>query len=142
MNKRKDIHAYIEQAIDAGFSHVDTAQRTFSSFLFGLPRRNRTHTDYNNESSVGTALRETGLARSEFFITTKYFFGDVQEEVRSSLDKVRTRTHRQCPVFKTFCGKLGLKQLDLYLVHFPDPSRDTVQTWKEFEKVKEAGLSK
>lgn len=106
VNKGKDIHAYIEQAIDAGFSHVDTAQY------------------YGNESSVSTALRETGLARSEFFITTKYASGDVQEEVRNSLEK------------------LGLKQLDLYLIHFPDPTKDTVKTWKEFEKVKEAGLSK
>ena len=88
-------------------------------------------------------MRETGLARSEFFITTKYFFGDVQEEVRNSLDKVRTRTRRQFHVFLIFSyGKLGLKQLDLYLIHFPDRSRDKVKTWKEFEKLKEAGLSK
>ena len=57
------------------------------------------HTDYNNESSVGTALRKTGLARSAFFITSKYFTGNVQEEVRNSLDKVHTRTHLQCHVF-------------------------------------------
>ena len=44
--------------------------------------------------------------------------------------------------FELFMGKLGLKQLDLYLIHFPDPTRDTVQTWKQFEKLKEAGLSK
>jgi hypothetical protein len=43
---------------------------------------------HNYESCVGTALRKTGLARSEFFITTKYGPGDVQEEVRNSLEKV------------------------------------------------------
>ncbi|KIJ99371.1 hypothetical protein K443DRAFT_679992, partial [Laccaria amethystina LaAM-08-1] len=42
---------------------------------------------HNYESCVGTALRKTGLARSEFFITTKYGPGDVQEEVRNSLEK-------------------------------------------------------
>ena len=142
MNKGKDILAYIEQAIDAGFSHVDTAQRTFLLFPSFWIITEYAHTDYNNESSVGTALRNTGLARSAFFITSKYFTGNVEEEVRNSLEKVRTRTPRQYHIFELFMGKLGLKQLDLYLIHFPDPTRDTVQTWKEFEKLKEAGLSK
>ena len=44
---------------------------------------------HNNESSIGTTLPEAGLARSEFFIATKYGSRDVREEVRDSLKKVR-----------------------------------------------------
>jgi diketogulonate reductase-like aldo/keto reductase len=63
--------------------------RNVRSPLPSPPLESPRRTDYNNESSVGTALRETGLARSEFFITSKYSSGDVQEEVRNSLEKVR-----------------------------------------------------
>jgi len=67
------------------------------------------NTDYCNESSVGTALRETGLARSEFFITTKYLSGVVQEEVRNSLDKVRSTDYASVNAMflKLFMWKAG-----------------------------------
>ncbi|KIJ19621.1 aldehyde reductase [Paxillus involutus ATCC 200175] len=44
----------VEQALDNGFNHVDTAQ------------------SYRNEAEAGTALRESGLTPSDVFITTKY----------------------------------------------------------------------
>lgn len=45
-------------------------------------------TDYGNEGSVGTAIRESGLARSELYITTKYARDPIQQSVRSSLESV------------------------------------------------------
>src|ERR1700729_37873 len=41
-------------ALELGYRHIDTAQA------------------YGNESSVGRALRESGIARDEVFITTKF----------------------------------------------------------------------
>ena len=38
--------------------------------------------------------------------------------------------------------QLGLKQLDLYLVHYPSLLKDTERDWRAFEKLKEAGLTK
>jgi diketogulonate reductase-like aldo/keto reductase len=106
-NKFKDIHLLVEQAIEAGFSHLDTAQW------------------YRNEESVGVAIRESGLSRDELYVTTKWSFGNVHDAVRASL------------------SKLGLKQLDLYLIHGPRLiENDYEGGWKEFEKIKEEGLSK
>ena len=44
---------------------------------------------YGNERAVATAIRESGLDRSDLFITTKYDGGNVEERLRESLNKVR-----------------------------------------------------
>lgn len=49
-----DASKYVVQALYSGFSHIDTAQA------------------YQNEYSVGAALKETGLARDDVWVTTKY----------------------------------------------------------------------
>ena len=38
---------------------------------------------------VGTVIHESGLARDELYVTTKYLLGDVQAEIRKSLANVR-----------------------------------------------------
>ncbi|EKM53309.1 uncharacterized protein PHACADRAFT_259582 [Phanerochaete carnosa HHB-10118-sp] len=45
---------HVDQALDGGFNHLDTAQ------------------SYRNELEVGTALHDSGLKRDDIFITTKY----------------------------------------------------------------------
>ncbi|KAH8109238.1 Aldo/keto reductase [Phellopilus nigrolimitatus] len=105
--KGKDVTAYIGQALENGFSHIDTAQF------------------YANEEFVGDAIREEGLQRDELFVTTKYGTGKVRDAIQSSLQK------------------LGLKQVDLYLIHNPAMVDGTLEnTWREFEKIKDAGLAK
>ncbi|RXW19771.1 hypothetical protein EST38_g6096 [Candolleomyces aberdarensis] len=109
-NKGKDIHTYIEQAIEAGFFHIDTAQQ------------------YRNEESVGRAIRESGLEPSTLYITSKYSlkFALPHETPRTALeDSLR---------------KIGVKYLDLYLIH--SPRGDYVGAWAEFEKIREEGLAK
>ena len=92
MNKGKDIHEYIELALDTGFCHIDTAQGNLNSFchkfmlIFG-------RIVYRNEQAVATAIRESGLDRSELFITTKYDDGIVEDRIRESLNKVCTDMH-------------------------------------------------
>lgn len=46
-------------------------------------------TVYANEEFVGTAIHESGLARQDLFITTKYDGGEVLDAVHASLRKVR-----------------------------------------------------
>jgi len=107
VNKDSSARDIVMQAIEAGFSHIDTAQI------------------YHNEASVGEAIRESGLSREELFITTKYFSGPIQESVRDSL------------------AKLGIKTIDLYLIHTPTTlSHNLEGAWKEFEKIKEDGLTR
>ena len=76
---------------------------------------------YRNEEAVGEAIAESGIAREELFITTKLWNGD--QGYDSTL-----------AAFETSINKLGLDYLDLYLIHWPTPAKDTyVDTWKAFE---------
>jgi len=79
-------------ALDAGFRHFDCAER------------------YRNEREVGEALRAglaaNGIARENIFVTTKLWNSNHRPE-------------RVEPAFEASLGRLGLKYLDLYLIHTP-----------------------
>lgn len=85
---------------------------------------------YQNESAVGRAVKDSGVARKDLFITTKLWNSDQgHEHVR--------------PAIENSLERLGLDYVDLYLIHWPTPARDLyVETWKEFEKLKSEGLAK
>jgi len=100
----------VGQALSVGFSHIDTAQY------------------YRNEAEAGIAIRESGLARSDVYITTKY----------SGIDGLDIETSIQNSL-----KNLGVSYVDLYLIHFPSLAVPDIPTaWKKFEKIKEAGLAK
>jgi 2,5-diketo-D-gluconate reductase A len=78
---------------------------------------------YGNEAGVGKALAASGLDRDELFITTKVWNSE------QGYDKTLR-------AFDASMKKLGLEQLDLYLIHWPTPGRNLyVETWKAFEKL-------
>jgi 2,5-diketo-D-gluconate reductase A len=84
---------------------------------------------YNNEEGVGEALRRTDVPRSELFITSK----------------LRNGGHARDLALKSFdetMKKLGLEQLDLFLIHWPIPSQNKyVEAWKVLvEKQKEGRI--
>ncbi|KAG2352914.1 NADP-dependent oxidoreductase domain-containing protein [Suillus spraguei] len=67
----KDVTDYVGQAIENGFSHIDTAQY------------------YQTETYVGLAIKESGLPRSSLYITTKYSSGgSPQQAIQQSLNKI------------------------------------------------------
>ncbi|KAG1836346.1 NADP-dependent oxidoreductase domain-containing protein [Suillus subalutaceus] len=69
--KFKDVTDYVGQAIENGFSHIDTAQH------------------YQTETYVGLAIKESGLPRSSLYITTKYSSGaSPREAIQQSLNKM------------------------------------------------------
>jgi aryl-alcohol dehydrogenase-like predicted oxidoreductase len=91
----QDVTDIVERALEAGFSHIDTAasasrchvSRTLGpSCLYASPDDS---TVYANEEFVGTAIHESGLARQDLFVTTKYDGGEVLDAVHASLRKVR-----------------------------------------------------
>ncbi|KAJ7079742.1 NADP-dependent oxidoreductase domain-containing protein [Mycena belliarum] len=106
VNKGTDVTAICQLAIDTGFSHIDTAQA------------------YSTEVTVGRAIRESGLPRSDLFVTSKYHHGEIQFSVRASL------------------YQLQLQYLDLYLIHGPTLVPDLEEGWKQFERIKDDGLAK
>jgi len=96
----------VRWALELGYRHIDTAQA------------------YGNEESVGQALRESGVARDEVFVTTKFYPGaqDPLAELEHSLKR------------------LGLEQVDLYLVHWPKGG--PLRAWPGMERAKERGLAR
>jgi diketogulonate reductase-like aldo/keto reductase len=79
---------------------------------------------YGNEQSVGRALRDSGVQREDVFITTKFFPGrkDPVAEAGQSL------------------RRLGLDQVDLYLVHWPQGG--AAWAWPGMERAREAGFAR
>jgi 2,5-diketo-D-gluconate reductase A len=85
---------------------------------------------YQNEESVGRGIRESGIDRGELFVTTKLWNSDQGEGT------VR-------PALEASLKRLGLDYVDLYLIHWPTPSRDLyVETWKQFEQIQKDGLAR
>jgi 2,5-diketo-D-gluconate reductase A len=73
---------------------------------------------YGNEEGVRNAVRATGLDRGEVFITTKLQNGD----------QGRDRARR---AFAQSLERLGGDYVDLYLIHWPVPSKNLyVETWE------------
>jgi diketogulonate reductase-like aldo/keto reductase len=96
----------VRWALEAGYRHLDTAQA------------------YGNEASVGRALRESGLARDEVFLTTKFHPGrsDPLREIALSIDR------------------LGVDYVDLYLIHWPQGG--ATWAWPEMEHTRERSYTR
>ena len=82
---------------------------------------------YGNEEGVGRAIAASGIPRDELFITTKLYNDDQgAASARAALDKS--------------LGRLGIENVDLYLIHWPSPARDLyVETWRALEAMRDAG---
>ncbi len=82
---------------------------------------------YGNEEGVGRAIAASGIPRDELFITTKLYNEDQgAASARAALDRS--------------LGRLGLENIDLYLIHWPSPARDLyVESWKALEAMRDAG---
>jgi len=82
---------------------------------------------YQNEEGVGAAIKSAGVPRSELFITSK----------------LRNGGHKRDLALKSFdetMQKLGVEQLDLFLIHWPIPSQDNyVEAWKVLVELKQQG---
>ena len=98
----KDTFDSVKTAIETGYRHVDTAAV------------------YGNEVSVGEAVRASGIAREDVFITSK-----VWNESRG-YDKAMK-------AFEETLTKLGTDYLDLYLIHWP-ASSSQFDNWEELNR--------
>jgi 2,5-diketo-D-gluconate reductase A len=96
----------VRWALELGYRHVDTAQA------------------YGNEESVGAALRESGIARDEVFVTTKFYPG--QRDPLAAMEQSLTR--------------LGLEYVDLYIVHWPQGG--PTWAWPGMEAARERGYAR
>jgi methylglyoxal/glyoxal reductase len=97
----------VSWALDAGYRHIDTAAM------------------YGNETEVGAALKRAivsgSVRREEVFVTTKLWNSDHgYDEALRAFDASQRR--------------LGLDQVDLFLLHWPVPKR-RLQSWRALERV-------
>lgn len=102
----KQCRSCVADALAAGYRLVDTAAA------------------YGNEEAVGEAVRQSGIARSELFITTKLWVQDAGYD-------------GTLKAFDRSLKKLGLSYLDLYLIH--QPFSDYYGAWRAMERLYEEG---
>jgi diketogulonate reductase-like aldo/keto reductase len=100
----------VRWAIESGYRHFDTAA------------------SYGNEGDVGTALRESGIDRSELFVTTKMRNPD--QGYDSGLR-----------AFDASLDRLGLDYVDLYLIHWPLPGRRS-DSWRALRRIHADGRAR
>ena len=95
----------VATALAAGYRHIDTAKL------------------YQNETEVGEAIGDSGIAREEIFVTTKVW--NSEQGYEPAIES-----------FEASMDRLGLDVLDLLLIHWPVPELDRyVETWRAFEKL-------
>jgi len=104
-NSREAVDA-VRWALELGYRHVDTAQA------------------YGNEESVGQGIRESGVAREEIFVTTKFF--PRREDPFAALEASLTR--------------LQLDYVDLYIIHWPE--NGPTWAWPGMERAHNAGYAR
>jgi 2,5-diketo-D-gluconate reductase A len=110
----EDTAAVVRAALAAGYRHIDTAQM------------------YRNERGVGEALRSSGVARNEVFITSK-------------LSNARHRPDDARRAFDRTLAELGSDYVDLFLIHWPLPTLyggDYVSTWRTLEEFRRDGRAR
>lgn len=90
-------------ALEAGYRHVDTA-----AF-------------YGNEADVGRAIRESGIAREDVFVTTKLWNEDHGYDAALA-------------AFDASLERLGFDYVDLYLIHWPVPDL-RLESWRALERL-------
>lgn len=111
----------VKSALDLGYRHIDTAQA------------------YGNEQGVGVGLRDSGVDRSDIFVTTKVDAGaKSHEDAAASIDGSLTA--------------LGLDYIDLMIIHSPQPWGDfgaenryfaeNRAVWQALEEAYQAGKLK
>ena len=92
----------VTTALEVGYRHIDTAEM------------------YQNEQGVGEAIKASGIARDELYVTSKLNNGFHRpDDARRAFDATLTA--------------LDLDRIDLFLIHWPLPTLhdgDFVSTWK------------
>ncbi|WP_030483879.1 aldo/keto reductase [Nocardioides aequoreus] len=107
----EDTARLTSQALEAGYRHIDTAEM------------------YGNEKGVGEAVRSSGIARDQLWVTSKLNNGFHRpDDARRAFDQTM--------------ADLDIDYLDLFLIHWPLPTQydgDYVSTWQTLIELQQQG---
>lgn len=123
----EELRKVVKESVDIGYRAFDTASK------------------YKNETDLGLVLKESGLNRDEYYISTKLNIDDLyinkwHHKLRRVLPTVRSVKN----AYENSCTRLGVEYCDLYLLHYPYPNY--VKYWQamtglfEARKVKAIGV--
>ncbi len=109
----------VSLALKNGYRHIDTAE------------------GYQNEKSVGEAVRDSGIPREEIFVTSK-----LESHIKDYEGALRA--------FDKTLEALGFDYLDLFIIHAPWPwsemgkdcKEGNVEAYKAMEKIYQSGRVK
>ena len=105
--QQQQAYQAIRHALQVGYRHIDTA------------------TIYRNEDQVGRAIADSGLDRSDIFITTKLQPGNAGRARATIAESLRA---------------LGTDYVDLWLVHWPPRRQASPRLWRECLAIRDEGL--
>lgn len=101
----------VKAALEIGYRHIDTAQI------------------YKNEKAVGQGIADSGVPRSDIFLTTKVWVNRFSaDELAKSVDESLDR--------------LGTDYVDLLLLHWPNPNIPLSETVPAINAVKKSGKAR
>jgi len=111
-NIDKELVETIKLAINVGYYHLDGAEV------------------YGNEADLGVAIKQSGLPRERFYVTTKIDGVNPQDTEAAFAESLK---------------KLQLDYVDLYLIHAPyfaKTDEELQQKWADLEKIQASGRAK
>lgn len=106
----QEVEQAVKTALEIGYRSIDTAAI------------------YGNEDGVGNAIRDSGVAREEIFLTTKVW-NDEQRQART------------LAAFEESLHRLKTDYVDLYLIHWPVEGC-YIETWRAMEEIYRSGRAK
>ncbi len=112
----EEAYEAVTLALKNGYRHIDTAAA------------------YGNEKAVGRAIKDSGIPRTEIFITSK-----LQAQIKGTEETLKE--------FEKTIQNLDIDYLDLYLIHAPWPwseigkdcTQGNIDSWKAFEALYKEG---
>lgn len=103
----------VSQGLKMGYEHIDTAQA------------------YDNEKEVGKGIKQSGVARDKFFLTTKIFPDDMKFEPEKLIAAARRSL-----------ANLDTDYVDLLLLHWPDDRVPLSETMPALCELQKQGLTR
>lgn len=109
----QDCIEVVSQALQMGYEHIDTAQA------------------YDNEVQVGKGIKQSGVARDKFFLTTKIF----PDDLKFQPEKLKQAAQRSLE-------NLDTDYVDLLLLHWPDERVPLAETMPALCELQKQGLTR